>query len=227
MKKVVIALLSSSVFFACDTKQEVKAPVTYMDSVSYAVGVMNGMNAKGGVDLIKDSISMEQFRTGFFAGLDSTQIFNDTVMGDVLNGFGDKVALARHDDFMSEKAALEGSTKTASGLVYQVITEGEGNSPSVTDSVIVNYVGRFKDGKVFDQNNPEDGGMTLSLSSVIEGWKEGIPLMKTGAKYKFFVPQDLAYGERGIRNPRTGEMMMPAYAPLEFEVELLGIVPTK
>lgn len=227
MKKIIIALFATSMFFACNKKQEAKAPVTYMDSVSYAIGVMNGMNAKGGVDLIKDSISMEQFKAGFFAGLDSSQIFNDTVMGDVLNGFGDKVAMARHDVFMKEKGALEGSKKTASGLVYQVIREGEGNAPTVNDSVIVNYVGKFKDGKVFDQNNPEEGGVTLALNSVVEGWKEGIPLMKTGAKYRFFVPQHLGYGERGIRNPRTGEMMMPAFAPLEFEVELLGIVPTK
>ncbi len=115
--------------------------------------------------------------------------------------------------FLSENAKKTGVTTTASGLQYEVLQEGQGAMPTATDTVTVNYRGTLIDGKQFDSGN----GISFPLNRVIPGWTEGVQLMKEGAKYRFYIPSALAYGERGAGSD------IPPNAALIFEVELVRI----
>ena len=115
--------------------------------------------------------------------------------------------------FLSENAKKQGVTTTASGLQYEVLQEGQGAKPSATDTVTVNYRGTLIDGKEFDSGN----GISFPLNRVIPGWTEGVQLMKEGAKYRFYIPSELAYGERGAGSD------IPPNADLIFEVELVKV----
>ena len=106
---------------------------------------------------------------------------------------------------------------TASGLVYESLKEGAGDSPKATDTVKVHYKGTFLDGKEFDSSYKRGEPAVLPLQGVIPGWQEGIQLMPVGSKYKFWIPAKLAYGEQAP--PMIGPNQM-----LIFEVELIDIV---
>jgi FKBP-type peptidyl-prolyl cis-trans isomerase FklB len=121
--------------------------------------------------------------------------------------------------FLAENKTKEGVKTTASGLQYKVIKEGTGPSPKETDTVKVNYRGTTIDGTEFDSSFKRGEPASFPVNRVIKGWTEGLQLMKVGSKYQFFVPADLAYGERG-----AGSDIGPN-AMLIFDVELLGITP--
>ncbi len=108
--------------------------------------------------------------------------------------------------------------ETPSGLKYAIIREGNGASPAATDVVTVNYAGRLTDmdGTEFDSSYNRGEPTSFPLNRVIAGWTEGLQLMKPGAIYEFYIPSDLAYGERG-GGP------IPPNAPLLFKVELISI----
>lgn len=125
--------------------------------------------------------------------------------------------LARGQEFLAENKQRDGVTETDSGLQYEVLSEGDGAQPTDADTVVVHYEGSLVDGTVFDSSYERDNPATLPLNGVIKGWQEGLQLMKEGAKYKFFIPADLAYGESG-----AGQRIGPNEA-LIFEVELLEI----
>lgn len=116
-------------------------------------------------------------------------------------------------DFLAQNAKKPGIMTTASGLQYQVISEGTGEKPSATDKVVVNYRGTFISGDEFDAGK----GIGFPLNRVIAGWTEGLQLMKEGAKYRLFVPSDLAYGERGAGG------LIPPNTALIFDVELVKV----
>jgi FKBP-type peptidyl-prolyl cis-trans isomerase FklB len=122
---------------------------------------------------------------------------------------------AAGEAFLTENAKKENITTTASGLQYEVITEGDGSSPTATTSVTVHYKGTTLDGKEFDSSYSRNAPATFPLNRVIAGWTEGLQLMNKGAKYRFFIPSTLAYGKRG-----AGADIGPN-AALIFEVELL------
>ena len=106
---------------------------------------------------------------------------------------------------------------TESGLQYQVLVEGEGASPGPTSEVEVHYEGTLEDGTVFDSSRERGKPATFPLNNVIKGWTEGLQLMKPGARYRFIIPPELAYGSRKI-----GDLILPN-STLTFEVELLSI----
>ena len=108
---------------------------------------------------------------------------------------------------------------TASGLQYIVIKEGNGSKPTSSSKVKVHYHGTTPAGQVFDSSVDRGEPITFGLNQVIKGWTEGLQLMTVGSKFKFFIPQELAYGA----NPQPGSVIEP-YMPLVFEVELLEIV---
>ncbi|HAK96840.1 MAG TPA: hypothetical protein DCM87_18080 [Planctomycetes bacterium] len=120
--------------------------------------------------------------------------------------------------FLSENGKKEGVQATASGLQYQVLTQGTGAKPAVTDRVKVHYRGTLLDGTEFDSSYSRNKPAEFALNGVIKGWTEGLQLMPAGSKYKFFIPAALAYGERG-----SGQRIGPN-ATLVFEVELLEIL---
>lgn len=120
--------------------------------------------------------------------------------------------------FLAENGKKEGIVTTASGLQYEVLTKGTGTkSPSATDSVEVHYEGKLLDGTVFDSSYKRGESITFPLNRVIAGWTEGLQLMTEGAKYRLYIPSDLAYGSRGAGKA------IPSNATLIFDVELLKI----
>ncbi|WNM18686.1 peptidylprolyl isomerase [Flavobacterium capsici] len=120
---------------------------------------------------------------------------------------------------MKEQALKEfaNASTTASGLKYVVIKEGNGEMPQATSNVKVHYTGMLLDGKIFDSSVQRGEPIDFPLNQVIPGWTEGVQLMKEGAKYKFYIPSNLAYGARGAGG------VIPPNADLIFEVELLKI----
>lgn len=128
-----------------------------------------------------------------------------------------ETARERGIKFLQENGKREGVTTTSSGLQYEVLTEGSGKSPSATDVVEVHYRGTLIDGKEFDSSYKRGETIEFPLNRVIPGWTEGVQLMKEGAKYRFFIPSDLAYGPRG-----AGQDIGPDEA-LIFDVELVQV----
>jgi peptidyl-prolyl cis-trans isomerase A (cyclophilin A) len=118
-----------------------------------------------------------------------------------------------------EKAIAEfaNAGTTASGLKYIVLQEGTGNKPVATSNVKVHYTGMFLDGKVFDSSVQRGETIDFGLNQVIKGWTEGVQLMPEGSKYKFYIPSNLAYGERGAGG------VIPPNTDLIFEIELIKI----
>ncbi len=120
--------------------------------------------------------------------------------------------------FLAENGKKTGIVTTASGLQYEVLTQGKGaKHPSATDSVEVNYAGTTLDGKEFDSSYKRGESISFPLNGVIKGWTEGVQLMTEGAKYRFYIPSELAYGERGAGRD------IAANAALIFDVELIKI----
>jgi FKBP-type peptidyl-prolyl cis-trans isomerase FkpA len=128
-----------------------------------------------------------------------------------------KVSKAQSEKFLQDNAKREGVTVTDSGLQFEVVEAGKGAKPAVDDIVTVHYTGSLSDGTVFDSSVERGEPATFSLGQVIPGWTEGLQLMSVGAKYKLYIPSDLAYGEEG-----AGQSI-PPNAALVFDVELLSI----
>ena len=119
--------------------------------------------------------------------------------------------------FLEDNASTPGVVTTQSGLQYKVLKEGFGTVPTGNSTVDVHYHGTFIDGHVFDSSVDRGTSITFGLNRVIQGWTEGLQLMKPGAIYKLYIPYNLAYGAQG----RGG---IPPYSALIFEVELIQIL---
>jgi len=124
---------------------------------------------------------------------------------------------AEGEAFLKENGAKPGVITTASGLQYQVITQGNGPKPAPTDTVTTHYHGTLIDGTVFDSSKERNQPASFPVNGVIQGWQEALPLMNTGSTYRLFVPAGLAYGSRG-----AGAKIGPN-ATLIFDVELISI----
>jgi FKBP-type peptidyl-prolyl cis-trans isomerase FklB len=122
------------------------------------------------------------------------------------------------EKYLAENAKKEGVVTTKSGLQYKVLSEGTGRQPLAKDTVKCHYEGFLIDGTVFDSSVQRGEPATFPLQQVIAGWTEGLQLMKEGAKYRFFIPYRLGYGEGGAG------ASIPPYATLIFDVELIQIV---
>ena len=119
--------------------------------------------------------------------------------------------------FLAENAKKAGVVTLPSGLQYQILKNGSGQSPTARSKVTVNYEGRLIDGTIFDSSIARNQPVEFQASQVIQGWTEGLQLMKEGAKYRFFIPAKLAYGEIG-----SGDSIEPN-STLIFDIELLKI----
>ncbi|MGC1479641.1 MAG: FKBP-type peptidyl-prolyl cis-trans isomerase [Chthoniobacterales bacterium] len=126
-------------------------------------------------------------------------------------------ALEKGQQFLAENGKRSEVTTTASGLQYEVLNEGDGASPKATDTVEVNYRGTTIDGTEFDSSYKRGESISFPLNGVIAGWTEGVQLMKEGAKYRFYIPSELAYGKRG-----AGGAIGPDET-LIFDVELIEV----
>lgn len=192
------------------------------EEVSYTVGVLFGRQMEYGNELLDTEIMVKAMKDVFADGeLEMT----DEEMQSVLNRLSAVMQENRAEEFTAEGSAFleakrqeQGVKVTGSGLMYKVLEEGSGESPEPTDTVQVHYTGTFTDGTTFDSSEGGDP-VQFQLNQVIPGWTEGLQLMKEGAKYEFYIPYTLAYGEQGA--PRGG---IPPYATLVFQVELLDVV---
>ena len=194
-----------------------------MDKLSYALGLVIGHNLKEmGVDNLNGA-DFAQAVADVLAG-NATTMTNVEAQQIVATYMQEKEAekgkAAREagEKFLAENAKKEGVTVTASGLQYIVLTEGTGRKPSATDNVKCHYEGRLTDGTVFDSSYRRGEPAVFPLNGVIAGWTEGVQLMGEGAKFRFFIPYNLAYGERGAGGS------IPPYAALVFDVELIEVM---
>ena len=193
-----------------------------MDKTSYALGMVIGHNLKG---MNITSLSSEDFaaavadvlagNTAKMTDAEAQQTVNDLLRRQ--REEQEKVLRAEGERFLKENAAKEGVVVLPSGLQYTVLREGTGRKPKATDSVKCHYEGTLTDGTVFDSSYRRGEPATFPLNGVIAGWTEGVQLMAEGAKYRFFIPYNLAYGERG-----AGQSI-PPFAALVFDVELISI----
>lgn len=125
---------------------------------------------------------------------------------------------ASGEAFLAENAKKEGVVTLPSGLQYQVITEGTGKKPSATDRVQCHYEGTLIDGTIFDSSIKRGEPAVFGVNQVIKGWVEALQLMQEGAKWRLYIPYNMAYGEHG-----AGEMI-PPYSALIFDVELIKVL---
>ena len=202
-----------------------------MDKLSYALGhnighqlLEMGLETSLNINDFADAIS------DLFQGRESKLTSRESQ--DILNRFftemealqqaeaaeKGKAAKADGERFLTENGKRSGVVTTASGLQYEVINEGSGPRPTAADTVRCHYEGTLIDGTVFDSSYRRNQPAEFGLRQVIAGWTEGVQLMKVGAKYKFYIPYNLGYGEHGAGNS------IPPYAALIFTVELLAIV---
>lgn len=123
---------------------------------------------------------------------------------------------AAGEKFLEENKTKEGVVTTASGLQYKVLKMGEGVKPAATDKVTVHYTGTLIDGKKFDSSVDRGQPATFPLNGVIKGWTEGLQLMSTGSKFQFYIPSELAYGQRGPASIGPNQVLI-------FDVELLDV----
>ena len=128
--------------------------------------------------------------------------------------------VAEGQEYLAKNKANEGVQVTPSGLQYKVIQAGTGAQPTATDDVTVHYTGKLIDGTVFDSSVERGQPASFNVSGVIPGWTEGLQMMKEGAKYRFFIPQQLAYGSNA---PQNGDGPIKPLMPLVFEVELISV----
>lgn len=192
-----------------------------MDKVSYALGMSIGhqLQQMNATDLNIDDFA--QAITDVFNG--NAKLSDAEAQAAVQDFFSRKAeeqakaAKAEGENFLAENAKKEGVKTLPSGLQYKVLREGDGRKPSATDKVECHYEGTLINGEVFDSSYRRGETATFGLNQVIKGWTEGLQLMQEGAKYRFFIPYDLAYGERG-----AGQSI-PPYAALIFDVELIKV----
>ena len=129
-----------------------------------------------------------------------------------------KDVIAENETFLEENKKKEGVITTESGLQYEVITMGTGPKPTADDVIRAHYKGELTNGEVFDSSIESGQPLEIAVGGVIPGWVEGLQLMPVGSKFRFFIPYNLGYGEQGAGG------VIPPYATLIFEVELLDIV---
>ena len=193
-----------------------------MKDFSYALGLVIGHNLKGsGISAIDAS----EFAEAVKAVLENAQTRIDSrkaqqIVNERLTAMQEEAGRAARETgeaFLADNAKKEGVVTTESGLQYMVLTEGSGKHPAATDRVKGHYEGRLIDGTVFDSSYRRGEPATFPLNGVIAGWTEGLQLMGEGAKFRFFIPYNLAYGARG-----AGESI-PPYAALVFDVELIEV----
>ena len=237
MKKVILILTAIVLTIsACDNAGK-GSKVTLnneVDSVSYAIGVDQGIYLSKGLETFPDSLNIEAIIAGFSGSMrDGEVLFDEETGKAILTAFMQKKQaeaqgeqkmefvgnLEAGNQFLAENANQPGVIITESGLQYKVITEGTGAKPIDGDKIKVNYEGKLINGTIFDSSYERGEPIEFNINQVIPGWTEGLKLMSTGSTYMLYIPQDLAYGE----NVRPGGPIEP-FSTLIFKIELLEIV---
>ena len=233
MKKIsvlvatVIVAMSAS-FTSCDSHKSASLK-TAVDSASYAIGINTGANYRTNLKTLPGGeANIDDLIAGFIQALkgDSAamKMTPETAQQYLQTYFVEASAkeAAQNKEagekFLAENKTKEGVITTESGLQYKVEKEGTGEKPTAADRVKVHYTGTLLDGTKFDSSVDRGEPAEFGVSQVIRGWTEGLQIMPAGSKYIFWIPSDLAYGERG-----AGQDIKPN-SVLKFEVELLEVI---
>lgn len=201
---------------------------TFKDKLSYTMGLDMGTYLNGIGDELDYNRLLEGLKTGYDGG---TSLISPEETQTIQQEFAQKMKVKQEaellamqetnkkagDEFLTANKKKEGVTVTESGLQYEVVTAGTGNSPQATDTVTVHYKGTTIDGTVFDDSGQRGEPAVFGVNQVIPGWTEVLLLMKEGAKYKVVIPPALAYGDRGV------PPVIEPNSVLVFDVELISI----
>jgi len=222
-------------FASCDSKKSVSLK-TEVDSVSYLIGASYGHGLKQNFKTAPgDPINVKAMVAGFnnFALGDDSLFLGKTEqeLQEYVNGYFTRaqnaaslVTKEEGEQWLAQNKGKSGVITTPSGLQYQSLTEGTGIKPELEDTVVVHYTGKLitKDGigETFDSSVDRGEPARFAVNQVIQGWQEGIQIMPAGSKYMFWIPSELAYGDRG--NPS-----IKPNSALQFEVELLEVLKKK
>ncbi len=223
MKSLLIASITVLLVLPLSAQEKSAQLKDQKDKVSYSIGVNIGMN----LSRQKVPVNADALSAGVKDGIAGKPQMTEAEMKETMTAFEkdmmeqQKVAGEKNATdgakFLEENKKKDGVKTTPSGLQYKSLKEGSGPQPKATDMVTVNYRGTLIDGTEFDSSYKRGEPATFPLNGVIKGWTEGLQLMKKGSKYQFFIPANLAYGER---SPGAG---IPPNSTLIFEVELLDV----
>lgn len=224
MRKLpLIAMMAATVLVGCNGEKEV-ALETNIDKMSYGIGMSMARSVKGQpIDINSDAMLMglrdaladkeprleEEAIREAFAAVREEEMAKQEESSQAAKQVG--------EDYLVETAKKEGVKATESGLLYEVLESGKGDSPAATDTVEVHYHGTLIEGSVFDSSVERGTPAKFPVNRVISGWTEALQLMKVGDKWRLHIPANLAYGAQSP-SPK-----IPANSALVFEVELLNI----
>lgn len=233
MKRQTIALFCVAAFsFSCNQKDDKQDNGKYTDDqkASYYIGLNIAQNMKEEGIKVDPELLAQAIKEEMDGGkkLLPAEDMNSFMQEFMMKQQEKKqsAALGHADEnkkkgveFLSKNASNPKVKTTASGLQYEVLQDGDGKTkPKATDVVEVKYTGKLLDGTVFDSTDKNGGApIDINLGGVIKGWTEGIQLMSKGAKYRFYIPSDLAYGDQGAGGA------IPGGSALIFDVELVGV----
>jgi FKBP-type peptidyl-prolyl cis-trans isomerase FklB len=229
MKRQIMAaglvVLAGTALVACE---EQKKPKTVEAQAAYSIGYVSGKSSAAQAP----KLDVDGFMAGFRDAYSKKEsLLSEDEMRASLMAYEEQLkkeaemaqkkgaleSAAKGEAFLAENAKKPGVKTTASGLQYEVITEGKGAKPKATDTVKVHYEGKLVDGSIFDSSRQRGEPIEFPLNRVIPGWTEGLQLMSKGSRYKLTIPSKLGYGEEGA-GP------IPPNSVLVFDVELLDIV---
>lgn len=223
MKKFLLCVLAcGSMLSSCEQSKVSNVKMKdQRDSLSYTIGISIGSSFMQSeltdlnYDLLIKGMKDQKDSTGAME-LAEAEAFIQEVMSKKQEA---KASVEKDAGvkFLAENKNKPGIMSTASGLQYQVMTEGTGQKPQATDMVTVHYHGTTIDGTVFDSSVDRGEPASFGLNQVIPGWTEGVQLMSVGSKYKFFIPENLAYGAQ------SPSAVIKPFSTLVFEVELISI----
>ncbi len=231
MKKTLLVIAMAGFVAGCSTTEQDPSLETTSEKVSYGMGLVMGERMSNDLP----DLHMQQFIQGFEHGQsgeeDAKRLSREEIQTALVAYQKDMQAqqeqqyeelaqknLEAGETFLAENAKRDGVETTESGLQYEVIEEGSGEKPTASDRVRVHYTGELINGEVFDSSRDRGEPTTFGVGQVIPGWIEGLQLMSEGARYKLYIPADLAYGP-------TGNQAIAPNETLIFDVELLKINP--
>jgi FKBP-type peptidyl-prolyl cis-trans isomerase len=230
VKTILFLFFTTTIFFTqvhvFAAEGDIKELTTENDQISYALGFNIGGNIQENY-----SLNLEAFFQGLKDSKGGSNMLSDEQMQESLMAFQQQMQQkqveatkikseenkAAGNAFLKANKTKEGVKTLASGLQYKVINKGDGASPKASDTVNCHYRGTTIDGKEFDSSYKRGKPASFQLDAVIKGWSQALLLMKTGSKWMLYIPEDLAYGDRG-----AGKAIEPG-STLIFEVELLDI----
>ena len=224
------------------SKSEKELMVTFQDSLSYSMGVNIGTNLPE-TEINQDLLieGLQDYWNKAEPRLDASSrneilrtfnIMNSQLDRDNMKAMGERAMKLSRENKMKGQEFLD-KNKTSEGvrvfnrsqIQYKVIAEGDGEIPDYDDVVKVHYNGYLIDGHKFDSSYDRGEPSTFSVNGVIKGWTEVLQKMPVGSKWEVYIPQNLAYGMKGISSdPKKGEYVIPPSSTLIFEIELLEII---